>query len=619
MNGLQSLMQGAPTQAPQPQQAQAPQGQAMPSQNDPRLNAAMGLVDEGVPGETKALAMKNEAADLLEKAMQLMQSAERQTAINQPPPTPPTVAEQVDKKTMEGVAGLLQRLGPGMQQRGQQAQQQQARQMVGGMPSMGAPNMQGMANGGIVGYAGPDGSTVEAMAPQTPMAPQTQNPSPGYLDPEVATFLRKLQELNKQLDAAFPQEKDLFEQKITDLLNTTSPRVKRIASDSQFGLPKQGMAMGGIVGYNGATGSSVGGMGAEGAFGDFTDRRNYMGETDEDIQNEFLKLSRALANTDVDAAVSKESDRFKELTGAEELMAERATKRDALEAQREARFSPEETRRRRISAGLAGLAERGLGGFGAGDTAERDKISAEQIAASEESLADMDKLIEDLRELGMGQFEAEKKARELADNNRRAGLSDGQAILKARQEVKKANMQDETTRRGQDMTADTQRYVADQGLKRTSAQDRGVQALIAEAEAAGKPITEAEALRQYFGMQSGIQGVLQRGAKAEKEAGNDARALAIERVGILGPDRLAYAQAQREGTGEAFFNRIVNEERAAAGLPPLGASASTTRSVDISNINPAAIERLRENPTEQNKGFFDRAFGVGAAAAVLGQ
>ena len=137
-------------------------------------------------------------------------------------------------------------------QGGQQLALNKQREMQArGLPAQAAPNMQGMADGGIVGYAGPDGSKVEALSPQMPVAGQTQNPSPGYLDPAVATFLHELEKLNKQLEGAFPQEKDLFEQKITDLINTTSPRVKRIASDSQFGLPKKdGMADGGIVGYN---------------------------------------------------------------------------------------------------------------------------------------------------------------------------------------------------------------------------------------------------------------------------------------------------------------------------------------------------------------------------------
>ena len=240
MNGLQSLMQGAPRQ-PQPQQAPA-----MPPQNDPRMAAAMDVVKADVPESLQNLVDESEFA---KKAMELLQSAGGQAAMNQPAPTAPTVADRVNQSAQEGVTGLMQRLAPGMQQRGRQVQQAQARKMLGGgMPTMGAPNMRRMAMGGIVGYAGPDGSKVEAMAPQTPMAGQTQNPSPGYLDPAVATFLRELEKLNKQLEGAFPQEKDLFEQKITDLLNTTSPRVKRIASDSQFGLPKKdGMAMGGEV------------------------------------------------------------------------------------------------------------------------------------------------------------------------------------------------------------------------------------------------------------------------------------------------------------------------------------------------------------------------------------
>jgi hypothetical protein len=172
-----------------------------------------------------------------------------------PAPDPNTIISQNEKETENNVR---QEIMQKMQSMVVKENQNKARmnQALAGIAGQRANNMTRMANGGIVGYAGPDGSKVKAMAPQTPMAGQTQNPSPGYLDPAVATFLRELQELNKQLEAAFPQEKDLFEQKITDLMNTTSPRVKRIASDSQFGLPKKdGMAMGGIVGY--ATGGEI--------------------------------------------------------------------------------------------------------------------------------------------------------------------------------------------------------------------------------------------------------------------------------------------------------------------------------------------------------------------------
>jgi len=442
-------MQGAPTQRPQQPQPQQPLQAPAPAQNDPRMAAAMNVVENDVPEPLKEFVDKN---DFAQKAIALLQSAGGQAAMDQTPAKPPTVKQKVDQQAMEGVAGLLQRLAPGMQQRGRQVQSQQARQMLGGgMPGMPAPNMQRMAMGGIVGYAGPDGSKVEAMAPQTPMAGQTQNPSPGYLDPEVATFLRELEELNKQLDAAFPQEKDLFEQKITDLLNTTSPRVKRIASDSQFGLPKKdGMARGGIVGYAGPTGSLVGGMSAD---EDFTNSNLYMpnelaGSEDEDI----LRRAREQMNRDPEAEALAAGERLRGLIGADELMAQRAEKQAALDAQREAMFSPEETRRRRISAGLAGLAERGLGGFGAGDTAERDKISAERIASSEASVANMDKLIGELRELGMSQFDAEKQAREMVQKATEQGASTSQAIVDSRRRAQDAAANRATQERGQDIT-----------------------------------------------------------------------------------------------------------------------------------------------------------------------
>ena len=137
-------MQGAPRQ-PQPQQAPA-----MPPQNNPRMAAAMDVVKADVPESLQNLVDESEFA---KKAMELLQSAGGQAAMNQPAPTAPTVADRVNQSAQEGVAGLMQRLAPGMQQRGRQVQQAQARKMLGGgMPTMGAPNMARMADGGIVGY-----------------------------------------------------------------------------------------------------------------------------------------------------------------------------------------------------------------------------------------------------------------------------------------------------------------------------------------------------------------------------------------------------------------------------------------------------------------------------------
>ena len=241
--------------APRSQQPRQAGPRPAPTQNNPRMAAAMDVVKNDVPEPLQNLVSEN---DFARKAMELLQSAGGQAAMGQPPANPPTVKQRVNQQAMEGVAGLLQRLAPGMQQRGRQVQRAQARKMLGGgMPSMGAPNMARMAMGGIVGYQ--DGGDVEGKGTQAPMqGDQNQRRAP-YLDPALEKFLIDLEALNAQKDAAFPQEKDLFEQKIQDLINTTSPRVKRLASESSFGLPKKsGMAMGGqIKGYAGPDGSDV--------------------------------------------------------------------------------------------------------------------------------------------------------------------------------------------------------------------------------------------------------------------------------------------------------------------------------------------------------------------------
>lgn len=145
MNGLQSLM---PPRQQQPQQARP---RPAPAQNNPRMAAAMDVVKNDVPEPLQNLVSESEFA---QKAMELLQSAGGQAAMGQAPVNPPTVKQRVDQQAMEGVAGLLSRLAPGMQQRGKQVQRAQARKMLGGgMPAMRAPNMQRMADGGIVGYA----------------------------------------------------------------------------------------------------------------------------------------------------------------------------------------------------------------------------------------------------------------------------------------------------------------------------------------------------------------------------------------------------------------------------------------------------------------------------------
>jgi hypothetical protein len=607
MNGLQSLMQGAPT-SPQPTQAPA-----MPAQNNPQMAAAMDVVDNdldklNLDPRTKALLKTQEAYDLI-------QSAQNELAMSQPQPMPPTIEGQRKMQTMDGIAGMLQSLRPGMQQRGQQVQQSQARQMMGGLPTQPAPNMRFAASGGLIGYneggflgkvkeidtklnAGADAAQNERMARGRRLSDYNVLADPYnsamniMYDTGIAGALQKLTGYESQLDK--PEEKDpmaeqlkrfmelqdLYEarkaagaeqeelRRIEQELASYYNVVRNIEADAA--RARAGMAMGGQVkGYQ---------PGGQVEYDYMSDPNLYAPTQVEEPDADILRFAREQMNRDAGAEAITAGERLRELTGAEDLMAQRKEATAALQAQREARFNPEMERKRLIRQGLAGLAEKGLGGFGSGYTAEEERIAGEKLSAAEASVADMDKLIGELRELGMSQFEAEKQARDTVESNVRQGMSTAQAVTTARRQAADAAEGRDVQRRGQDITAETQRYVADQGLKRTSAQDRGVKALMDEAEVAGKPISEAEALRQYFGMQASMQGVLQRGAAAEQDAAMAARERALERIDIIGPDNVGYRQAQREGKGQEFLNNIINEERAASGLPPLGTSASATSS-----------------------------------------
>jgi hypothetical protein len=584
----------------------------MLAQNDPRMAAAMNVVENDVPEPLKEFVDKN---DFAQKAIALLQSAGGQAAMDQTPAKPPTIKQRVDQQAMEGVAGLLQRLAPGMQQRGRQVQSQQARQMLGGgMPTMGAPNMARMAMGGIVGYqAGGGVEEQPIMGPPEPnlyqrmgqglknyganaqesmgilkavkagigvpyeersavmkqvrdeIAAQNQNRDPNFIErmgqklmnaglnvEESKAILKKFyntfgktyEEMSngmakgggvKRFQAGM--EVELDEDLIASLLaqqpkatGYTGPssaerragladedaaraqlrEAKRAEQRTRQKLAERGLSVPKINQYlstldavepggigelrqpqfdtrspqtgpfparlidDASVGTAEGGRGAGNtilseaekpvseatAYDYMSDPNLYAPTQVEEPDADILRRAMEQMNRDPEAEAIAAGERLRGLIGADELMAQRAKEQAALDARREAMFSPEETRRRRISAGLAGLAERGLGGFGAGDTAERDKISAERLASSEASVANMDKLIGELRELGMSQFEAEKQAREMVQNATDEGANVSQAIVDSRRRTRDAAANRATQERGQDMQAATSMAVA---------------------------------------------------------------------------------------------------------------------------------------------------------------
>jgi hypothetical protein len=383
---------------------------------------------------------------------------------------------------------------------------------MGGMPTMGAPNMARMADGGIVGYAqgGKPTPTLGAVPPSA------------VGDEQIKQFAAQYTALQAGLAAATtPEDKAQSQQLMQDLIrdmgNEHATVMQYIDSTKGFVAPRSQMARGGIIGYSTggragqqrqaaeaaaarraeraeaanlqaarnrkyvellgqgytpeqararasegadlpyamlnpeAQGGDIGGI-AQAAYRlknpaptvgtqydpDGTESLGLPFGTSQDTfvppvgapvtapvtapvaPQEFTpdaldllteeKLKAAL-NADPNTAATARGDRLRELTGFDDLMARRIEAEKAVRAQKESRLTPEETRKRRFQAGLAGLAERGLGGFGAGRTSEMDKIAAERLGIEETSLADLNSLIAEKRAMGMTQFEAENSAR----------------------------------------------------------------------------------------------------------------------------------------------------------------------------------------------------------------
>jgi hypothetical protein len=117
--------------------------------------------------------------------------------------------------------------------------------------------------------------------------------------------------------------------------------------------------------------------------------------------------------------VAKRAARLEELTGAEGAIAERkeaeARRRELAESQ----YTPEKERSRLLRATLAGLGRGGLGGLSAGYAQEEGRIFGERTAESERSVQEMDKIVAELRAMGLSQFEAENVAVDQFQNKER--------------------------------------------------------------------------------------------------------------------------------------------------------------------------------------------------------
>jgi len=228
---------------------------------------------------------------------------------------------------------------------------------------------------------------------------------------------------------------------------------------------------------------------------------DFRGQTEE--EKAALDVALGLAQGDEKAMMREAGESFDEAVGLEDYRTAQREAEQTRKALREARFTPEEERRRLLRAGLLGTAKEGLGGFARGTMTEEDRIYAEQLEGAQEDVATMDKITDTFQQLGMSKFEAERSAQKLVRDGINSGLSSAAALLAAQRQAETAYdqmvTQTGTTQRGQDIQVDVARLYAARGSEtneRSFVEDY-VAAALAQDPTANEAQLRTDAVREY--------------------------------------------------------------------------------------------------------------------------
>ena len=182
----------------------------------------------------------------LQEATKMVEAAARERDMSQQMPMPADVVGQME-------TSLAKRLAPGVQQQGQRSMQMQNRAAMG-IPGQPAPNMQRMADGGIVGYA--KGDMVEIGAKSKGPIPQ-MSPEENAMVLQYLEGLKKFDYYDKNPDKVSPEGRQALEQDRRTFEAQFPNSFKQKVNEMMYG-PDKGMAMGGEVkGYAGPDGSLV--------------------------------------------------------------------------------------------------------------------------------------------------------------------------------------------------------------------------------------------------------------------------------------------------------------------------------------------------------------------------
>lgn len=142
-----------------------------------------------------------------------------------------------------------------------------------------------------------------------------------------------------------------------------------------------------------------------------------------------LKRSKGLMALDEEADARRVSDRLAEIMGpTREAQESRRQAQEESRRLRETEFTPEAMRFNRLRAALERGGREGLGGFGAGERAEADRLLKAQIESSDKTAAEFDALVKEMQAMGLNEFQAEEAARQGVRDQVQTGMTVAQAV-----------------------------------------------------------------------------------------------------------------------------------------------------------------------------------------------
>ena len=330
-----------------------------------------------------------------------------------------------------------------------------------------------------------------------------------------------------------------------------------------------------------------------------------------------LERSKGLMALDEEADARRVSDRLAEIMGpTREAQESRRQAQEESRRLRETEFTPEEMRFSRLRAALERGGREGLGGFGAGERAEADRLLKAQIESSDKTAAEFDALVKEMQAMGLNEFQAEEAARQGVRDQVQTGMTVAQAVNSTLANIATSEADRAQRQAAQELSAQTSRDVAQiQGdvqlavanlNKENTEFGRSFRTLRNQAEQDNPNLSAVEldsmALEKLFDQEIKAQmariGVSEQ--QLQQSAINDSIRAAAD---VLANDMSFLGQPELR---QRRIFELAEEIRDQYGTSATGGQP-----------NASQIQALIANP--QRRDEFDEKFGQGAAARFLGQ